>query len=462
MPISTPSLASTSFSAHERESGIVSTKVAHEHSSHLQLLAQCQQEAAQRMAGRQKLKDEYANLLTQEEKRRDKLASDLVSTDLGDLFLSPACPSENDSEDTHVVSLEIAQSLFRQLAIDHLRKHYHTIKASYLIQFNSTAAQDRQEIISLISDQLIYSILPAIPDELRDFLSKEAIHDQNYRQKTGLAYFKVGQIYPTATGQITISSPEDFDRVYGDLLAVLSGIGLSRWEASQEKQQRVQTQLTQYKCTNPALPHPNFFNTTIRRPFRLFLLQEYMRKQLEVALTENPTSNNGINLLDYIKRLGEKPHSTEVLEAFYQDRLSSPSIYPENLKQVSYDRDSSSRISTEQISSNPQHNPSSHPPTSQPFSQSTFPSKPPSSGQAFLDKFRENMPKDLPLADLYKTVCLIHDLAKSEPDLAEIMVMKLETIVREYNPIHAAANLSRGSSQELLDLIAAIEHQIAQ
>jgi hypothetical protein len=187
-----------------------------------------------------------------------------------------------------------------------------------------------------------------------------------------------------------------------------------------------------------------------------------MRKQLEVALTENPTSNNGINLLDYIKRLGEKPHSTEVLEAFYQDRLSSPSIYPENLKQVSYDRDSSSRISTEQISSNPQHNPSSHPPTSQPFSQSTFPSKPPSSGQAFLDKFRENMPKDLPLADLYKTVCLIHDLAKSEPDLAEIMVMKLETIVREYNPIHAAANLSRGSSQELLDLIAAIEHQIAQ
>jgi hypothetical protein len=253
MPISTPSLASTSFSAHERESGIVSTKVAHEHSSHLQLLAQCQQEAAQRMAGRQKLKDEYANLLTQEEKRRDKLASDLVSTDLGDLFLSPACPSENDSEDTHVVSLEIAQSLFRQLAIDHLRKHYHTIKASYLIQFNSTAAQDRQEIISLISDQLIYSILPAIPDELRDFLSKEAIHDQNYRQKTGLAYFKVGQIYPTATGQITISSPEDFDRVYGDLLAVLSGIGLSKWEASQEKQQRVQTQLTQYKCTNPAL-----------------------------------------------------------------------------------------------------------------------------------------------------------------------------------------------------------------
>lgn len=480
MPISTPSLASTSFSPHntpenfspdERESGIISTigptspdrpTAIDVLSSAAQLLAECQQEAAQRIAGRQKLKDEYADLLAQEEKRRDVLASSLVSNAQSDLLLSSDSFSEHEAEETHIMSLEIAKTFFCQLALDHLRKQHPAIKAFYLKQFDSPATQDRLEIISLICDQLISGILAAIPDELLDFLRKESSLDPNYSQNSALAYFKVAQSYPLATGQITINSPADFDQVYGDLLAVISGRGLLQWEIFQEKQSRLQSRLTQYNCTNPALPHPNFFNTTIKRPFRLFLLQEYMRQQLEAALTENPTSNNGINLLDYIRRLGEKSHSTEVLEAFYQDRLSSPSIYPENLNQASYDRDSSSRISTERISSNSQHNPSSHPPTSQPFSQSTFPSEPPASGQAFLDKFRENMPKDLPLADLYKAICLIHDLAKSEPDLAEILLMKLETIVREYNPIHAAANLSRGSSQELLDLIATTEHQLTQ
>jgi|GEM_PF-4819757 len=462
MPIST-SLARVDspddhqkFSDGERESGIISTP--HQQQTlPTQLWAQCKHEAIQRSEGRHRLQQESAGLLAEESQRRDKLALHLLTEGIGDNLLSSDHSMEDNAEDTHLISLEIAQSFFRQSAIDYLRQHHLAIRDLYLNQFSLPTTKDRLEIIASVSGLLIDAILPTIPSELSDLLKKEAIKDPNYHQKNGLAYFQVGQIYPTASGNIELNSPQDFDKVYGDLLAVLNGIGLYKWEILQAKQAKIQTQLNQYRCTNPALPHANFFNSTIKKPFRLFLLQEYMRQQLEAALTENPI-NNGFNLLNYAKQFGEKAHSTEVLDAFYQERLSSPSIYPENLEQINY-RDSSSRISAEEVTSN--HS-SSHPPTSQPFSQSTFPSHPPSGGQAFLDKFRENMPKDLPLADLYKAISLIQTIAQTQPDLAEILVMKLETIVREYNPFYSAANLSPGSSQELLDLIAAAEYEIAQ
>lgn len=159
-------------------------------------------------------------------------------------------------------------------------------------------------------------------------LDKEILYTQiDYSFQTSADLFKLAAIYPLENQRlINLYVLEDMKAFYGQIIGVLSGIGLVEWSNGQQDEKKIQEELNHLPKSVSILPNPISLEPLLE-DLRIFLIAQTMRLKTQAIIDQKKDQPHQSEaklcekLLAKYSSNGGKPETMETLNEF--DHLPS-------------------------------------------------------------------------------------------------------------------------------------------